>query len=147
VYKHEGGFWSEGNDAGFYGKIRYDKKGKRIDNEDARSVGDLAALIHDGHVVFCKKCNITLTGCRIATTGNFAERLGKFTQCVVNAGAGNVSGEKAPVFASEPGEWEERKLYTGWIRYEWKDILDKKGRPTGKKGLNRIETGKTKKIW
>ena len=104
---HDGGVYSDGvgggpNDSGFYGKR------SSTDHADARSVNDLKNEITAGNIKFCKACNITLTGCRVSSTGSFAKSLAQVTGCEIIAASGASSGKDEPDFVSGPKTWDER---------------------------------------
>lgn len=104
--KHGGGFYSDGvgggpAESGFYGKK------SPYDHDKAKTLDDLQADINAGHIRFCNACLITLTGCRVASTGSFTSDLARVTGCTVRAASGACDGTNAPQFSSAPGYWVE----------------------------------------
>ena len=101
----------------------------------ARQLRDLQIAMLEGKIQFCSPCQIILTGCRIANTGNFVPRLAGMTGCSVLASHGGCDGTRAPVFTSAAKSLDELNLakYRGFS-ITW---------PNG----NRLLIGDTIKLW
>ena len=77
----------------------------------ARQLKDLKQALLSKKINFCTTCHITLTGCRIASTGNFVTRLAVMTGCTVLAAHGGCAGTTAPLFTSGPKTLKEKKCW------------------------------------
>lgn len=104
---------------GFLGDIPPGRKGKdfRV-SKKARDLSHLQKAMATGEIEFCQPCEIVLTGCRVASTGNFVYRLARLTGCNVISSHGGCTGIEEPYFSSGPKSLKEKLSgeYRGFSR-------------------------------
>ncbi|MEM7037713.1 MAG: hypothetical protein AAF570_12090, partial [Bacteroidota bacterium] len=118
-FKVEGGVYGSGWIHGFLGNIPLNEKGEREKRyKRAVDLSDLQKEITQENITFCAECEIILTGCRVANTGNFVQRLAQITGCSVVASHGGSDGTAAPLFSSGPKTRKEKDsgLYRGYSK-------------------------------
>jgi YD repeat-containing protein len=114
-----GTFWHRG----LLGDIPPGRRGSDfVISREARDLADLEQELLMGRIRFASPCEIILTGCRVASTGNFVPRLARMTGCTVLASYGGSDGTRAPLFESFSKSMAERfsGQYKGYSR-TWPD--------------------------
>ncbi|MGM8216699.1 hypothetical protein ACLIA0_14265 [Bacillaceae bacterium W0354] len=105
------------------------------DSPDARYLRDLAQMISQDRINFCKSCEIILTGCRVSASP-FPKELARITGCIVIAAKGssypkpgNPPGDATGEWISGVGGWAEQQAakngyYVGWIKYQFDEYTN-----------------------